>query len=105
MILPLNSSCNKKKKCKVIVTVQDTLGKALSGATVKLDCSSCPAGPGGSPLQAQEDLTDGAGKASFTFDFEGVLDIRVVAKTGQTANGLVKLVPGKTVEAYVKIAI
>jgi hypothetical protein len=105
MITLSATSCNRPKPCKVIVNVSDVLDKPLSGASVRLDCNSCPSGSSGGPLQEQEDVTDGSGKATFSFDHEAVLDILVITKTGQTSNGIIKLVPGKTIERFIKIAI
>ncbi|HEY6161259.1 MAG TPA: hypothetical protein VI112_08550 [Bacteroidia bacterium] len=98
VILPV--SCKKETTCYANITVVDaTSGLAVSGATVKLDCSTCPTT---STLQTDQTTTDASGRASFTFKYEAVLDIHVNLQT-RSATGVIKLEAGKTVEKTVSL--
>lgn len=101
-VLPL--SCKKETTCYANITVVDaTTNAPVSGATVKLDCSTCPPpGNGQSLSTADQQTTDGSGKASFTFKYEAVLDIHVTLQS-RTASGVIKLEAGKTVEKTVPL--
>ena len=98
IILPI--SCKKETTCYANITVIDaTTLVPVTGATVMLDCSSCP---NNSTLQTDQTSTDASGRAAFTFKYEAVLDIHVTLGA-RTATGVVKLEAGKTVEKTVSL--
>ena len=93
-------SCKKETTCYANITVLDASTQApVVGATVKLDCSTCPTN---STLQTDQTTTDASGRAAFTFKYEAVLDIHVTLGS-RTATGVVKLEAGKTVEKTVSL--
>ena len=96
----LQTSCNKETQCDAIVTVLDTVGNPIVGALVKLDCNNCPPPPPGSSatLQTNQQTTDGSGRASFSFQYEAVLDITVTHQSHTTTTGIIKLEAGKTTD-------
>jgi len=100
MVVTTQTSCNKETQCDAIVTVLDTVGSPIVGATVKLDCNNCPPPPPGSSatLQGNQQTTDAAGRASFSFQYEAVLDITVTHPTHVTTTGIIKLEAGKTTD-------
>ena len=98
LVLPM--SCKKETTCYANITVLDAVTQAaVTGATVMLDCSTCP---NNSTLQTDQTTTDASGRASFTFKYEAVLDIHVTLGN-RTATGVVKLEAGKTVEKTVNL--
>ena len=98
VVLPV--SCKKETTCYANITVLDaTTNAPVTGATVKLDCSTCPTT---STLQTDQTATDASGRAAFTFKYEAVLDITVTLGS-RTATGVVKLEAGKTVEKTVAL--
>ena len=92
----LHFNCKKETTCYANVTVVDVNGTPVTGATVKLDCSTC--NNTNSTLQIDQATTDASGRASFTFKYEAVLDIHV---NGGSPVGVVKLEAGKTVDRTV----
>lgn len=94
----VGTSCNKETQCDAVITVLDTVGNPIVGATVKLDCNGCPPPPPGSSatLQGDQQTTDGSGRASFSFQYEAVLDITVTHPTHTTTTAILKLEAGKT---------
>ena len=102
----LNTSCAKETQCDAVITVIDTVGNPVVGATVTLDCNNCPSPPPGSSstLQTGDQTTDASGRASFTFKYEAVLDITVTSvNPAGTATGIIKLEAGKTTEKTVTV--
>lgn len=95
-----NISCNKPTDCKVIVTVQDSAGSPVSGATVKLYSSNPPGQIEGTTT------TDGSGNADFTFKLPAIFDIAATKTTTsgtKTGTGIIQLQIGQTVQATVTI--
>ena len=95
--LGLNSSCQKKTDCKLIITTHDVVGNAVGGATVKLYANVKTAS--GATVEADlkaEGQSDGGGSSSYTFKLPAILDVKVVSG-GLTGVGIVKLEEGKTV--------
>jgi hypothetical protein len=100
MTVILPASCKKETTCYANITVLDaTTNAPVVGATVMLDCSTCPTQ---STLQTDQTTTDASGRAAFTFKYEAVLDIHVTLGS-RTATGVVKLEAGKTVEKEVSL--
>lgn len=94
------TSCKKETTCTAEITVLDaTTNQPVTGATVMLDCSTCPTT---GTLQSDQTVTDASGRCSFSFKYEAVLDIHVTLQT-RTATGVVKLEAGKTVEKTVAL--
>ncbi|MBP8033435.1 MAG: hypothetical protein KAZ71_02495 [Bacteroidia bacterium] len=101
--LGINSSCQKKTDCKLIVTIHDSVGNAVSAATVKLFANVKTAS--GSTVEADlkaEGVSDGGGTSTYTFKLPAILDVKVVAGT-KTGIGIVKLEEGKTVEKIITV--
>lgn len=99
--LGLNSSCQKKTDCKLIVTTHDALGNVVSGATVKLFANVKTAS--GSTVEADlkaEGVSDGGGTSTYTFKLPAILDVKAVSDT-LDGIGIVKLEEGKTVEKII----
>ena len=94
------TSCKKESQCDALITVLDTVGNPVVGATVKLDCNGCPPPQSGSTntLQTDQQTTDASGRAAFAFKYEAVLDITVTHPTHLTATGILKLEAGKTTD-------
>lgn len=95
--LGLNSSCQKKTDCKLIITTHDVVGNAIGGATVKLYANVKTAS--GSTVEADlkaEGQSDGGGSSSYTFKLPAILDVKVVSGS-LSGIGIVKLEEGKTV--------
>ena len=87
----LQTSCAKESDCDAVVSVVDTVGSPIVGATVKLDYN-------GGGLQSDQQVTDASGRASFTFKYEAVLDITVTHPQHALTTGIIKLEAGKTVD-------
>jgi uncharacterized membrane protein len=98
----VNTSCQKETESNATIIVVNSMGGApVVGATVVLDCNTCqPVGT----LQTATEITDGSGRATFTFQLEAVLDVTVTHPTGTpTATSVVKLEAGKSVEKTVPL--
>jgi len=96
MILPVIqiSSCKEDTQCEAVVTVNDTSGSPLQGATVRLFAGQIE----------QTGTSDVVGQAEFKFDHPAILDI-VATDTlfpGDTAKGILKLEEGEKVRKTVQ---
>ena len=88
-------ACRKNTECTATITVFDTTGKVISGASVRLYTGVAKSGY--SNIE-QSVVTDAGGQAVFVFKLQGIFDIDVT-KGGVTKikAGVVKLEPGKSV--------
>lgn len=97
-----SSSCKKETDCTAVITVLDTAGLPVSGASIKLFSTLATTN---SQLQEQTLTADSKGEATFVFKHQAILDIAATHITlfpGDTAKGLVKLEPGQTVKETVE---
>ncbi len=70
------SACKKTEPCKAIITVVDTLGRPVVGATVVLRQDSVVNAQTGVRADLyQEQLSTGTGEAFFEFKWEAVLNL------------------------------
>ena len=104
-----NTSCNKDKKTHGKVTVNDTAGRPIASATVKLSSPpSVPpsaAHPNGGDL-VYSGVTDGAGVANFEIPLPGIWDIKATSTNfpGMNGKGILRLdEPSKSTEVIVVI--
>lgn len=87
------ASCKKDTECVGIVTVQDTLGKALPGATVRLFAGDIN----------RTETTDAAGQARFEFISPAILDIEASHPGySYTIAGMITLEEGKEIKQTVR---
>jgi hypothetical protein len=102
-VLALTStSCKKDTDCTAVITVLDTAGVPVSGASIRLFSSLATTN---SQLQEQILVADSKGEATFVFKHQAILDITATHSLlfpGDTAKGLVKLEPGETVRETVE---
>lgn len=97
MVISFSSSCKKEGPAEVVITVTDTLGKAIQGAMVTLRQDSVNNPVNGVQASVNEQqLTDGSGQAYFSFDLEAVL-VAEAEKGTRTARDFVRLEQSKTV--------
>jgi hypothetical protein len=88
------SSCKNDTECEAVVTVNDTAGLPLQGATIRLFAGEVE----------QFGTSDAAGQAEFTFEHPAILDI-IATDTlfpGDTAKGILKLEEGEKVRKTVQ---
>lgn len=91
------TSCKKETDCTAVITVLDTAGVAVPGASIKL-YSSLP----GATLQEQTLPSDSKGQATFVFKHQAILDIEVTHTQFGVVEGIVKLEVGETVHETVE---
>ena len=98
-IVFVSSSCNKDKTCHGKVTVVDTNGVKLSGATVKL------AAPSVNGDVVYNGTTDGSGEANFEVKLPAIFDVTATHPTqAGTGVGVLRLdEPGKQANVEIKI--
>jgi len=100
------TSCKDKTgPCGAVITVTDSLGKRISGATVKLYPDSSAYGPGSPPVDPtiiQTAVTDVVGQASFSYKLEAVLLIDA-AKGAKTGRDYIRLENNTTVSKTVVV--
>lgn len=95
-----NIGCLRETDCTAVITVvYASTGQPVVGATVKLDCSTCPQT---GTLQEDQQITDGSGKTNHVFRYPAVLDVTITSPAGG-ANGVIKLEEGETVEKTFQI--
>ncbi|MES2592305.1 MAG: carboxypeptidase-like regulatory domain-containing protein [Bacteroidota bacterium] len=96
------SSCKKDKTCYGKVTVVDTAGVPVAGATVRLGAPSVNGTKTFEPA-----TTDGSGVANFELKLPAILDIEAEkpsAYPGMLGKGILRLdEPGKTAEVTVTL--
>lgn len=92
------SSCKKTTPAVAVITVKDTLNKAVAGAKVVLrnDSVTSPV-TGVQANKYQEGTTDTQGRVEFTFDLEAVLFVEVT-KGALFEKDYIRLEQSKTVE-------
>ena len=96
----VSTSCNKDKTCHGVVTVVDTNGAKIAGATVNL------AAPSVSGDVVYNGTTDGSGQASFDVKLPAIFDVTAThpGYPGTTGVGVLRLdEPGKDADVTVKI--
>ena len=90
-------SCKKDGPCQAIITITDTAGIAVKGATVILRQDAVVNPTTGAQANVyQEGTTDVYGKASFEFKLEAVLNIEA-SKGTKIGKDYVRLEQSKTV--------
>ncbi|MBK7965689.1 MAG: hypothetical protein IPK10_10680 [Bacteroidetes bacterium] len=97
------SSCKKTKDCEAIITVVDTLGRAVPGAKVVLRQDSVVNPQTG--VRADifgEQFTTSNGEAIFSFKWESVLNVEVTSLT-TSAKDYIRLEQSKTVRKTVTV--
>lgn len=96
------TSCKKDKTCHGKVTVIDTAGVPVAGATVKLDAANAT-------KVFETATTDGSGVANFELKLPAILDIKAEkpsAYPGMVGKGILRLdEPGKTAEVTVTLKL
>ena len=98
-VMFISTSCNKDKTCHGKVTVVDTNGAVIAGATVHL------AAPSVSGDVVYDGTTDGSGQASFDVKLPAIFDV-TAEHPGYSGTGVGVLrldEPGKDAEVTVKI--
>lgn len=94
-------SCKKKKPTEAEITVEDSVGKPLAGATVYVNSKN------NTPPGVVEDsqVSDSRGKTFHTFQNEAILQVEVSKQTGSgtvTGYGILRLEEGKKVDLTIK---
>ena len=103
------SSCQKEKETIVVITIKDTSGNVVPGATVKLFPDYTPSSVTGfypSESLTKIEVTDTQGRVQFTYELEAILNINVSKVNGNdTLNGVsvVRLLKEKTVTKTVEV--
>lgn len=91
------SSCKKEGPCQAIITVTDSAGVAVKGATVVLRQDEVINPTTGAQANVHaEGTTDTYGKATFEFKLEAVLNVEA-SKGTKTGKDYVRLEQSKTV--------
>ncbi len=100
VVMFISTSCNKDKTCYGKVTVVDSNGTAISGATVHL------AAPSVNGDVVYDGKTDGSGQASFDVKLPAIFDVTATHPGyAGTGVGVLRLdEPGKESDVTVKIA-
>ena len=101
--LVFNSSCQKNTDCKLTILTKDSIGNALSGATVKLYANVKTST--GATVEADLKATgvsDGGGSSTYTFKLPAILDVKVVLGS-KTGIEIVKLEEGKKVDKTITV--
>lgn len=96
------TSCKKDTECTAVITVLDTAGAPVAGASIRVYSTLASTKD---QLQEQTLISDTKGSATFVFKYQAILDIAATNSTlfpGDTAKGLVKLEPGETVKEEVQ---
>lgn len=97
------SSCKKTTDCEAIITVVDTLGRAVPGAKVVLRQDSVVNPQTGVRADIfSEQFTTSSGEAIFSFQWEAVLNVEVTASTA-SAKDYIRLEQSETVRKTVKV--
>lgn len=100
------TSCEDKTgPCGAVITVTDSLGKRVQGATVTLRPDSSVYAPGSPPVDTsvtQTAITDVVGQATFSYKLEAVLIIDA-EKGLKTGRDYIRLESAKTVSKTVVI--
>ena len=95
-------SCKKNGPTVAVITVQDTLGKPVSGAAVTLwQDTSTSTQTGYKAIIHQTGTTDASGNASFEFQYEAYLNI-LATKNKDSATGIIQLKEHETVNQTVR---
>ena len=94
----LTWSCKKTTPAEALISVRDTNGKAVSGATVVLKQDTVVNSTTGVKADIYEEkITNSEGQAFFSFKWEAVLNVEVTKGT-QVETDYIRLQQSKTVE-------
>lgn len=102
--LGLNTSCQKKTDCKLIVKTVDEAGLPVAASAIKLYANVKTSS--GATVEADlkaEGLSDGGGSSTYTFKLPAILDVKATGPGTLTGVGIVKLEEGKTVEKTITV--
>lgn len=107
----MSTSCQKETDCKATVKCVDTLGNAMSGATVLLFAQvKDPNDPNGTITYTADvkasGTTDAGGQVNFTFKLPAIFDVRASKVEGTKTlegNSILKLEAGETVSKTVSV--
>ena len=103
MIVMMATACKKAGPCEALVTVIDSLGKRVQGATVVLRQDSVINPTNGSQGAINEvGITNSSGQAYFTFKLEAVLILEAIKGT-KSARDYLRLEQGEQVAKTVVI--
>ena len=104
LFIPAFFSCKKDDPTKAIITVLDTNGVPVVGATVAVfDTTSVQQQYGTKAKIFDWKISDGSGKTEHTFKWEAFLFVSAIrADSSDTAVGYVRLEYQKTVESTVQ---
>jgi|GEM_PF-553552 len=103
LILATSSfSCKKTGPAEAVITVQDSFGKPVAGATVVLRQDTVKNANGVQASIYEKKISDSQGNASFSFKWEAVLNVE--AKKGlDSGSTYIRLEQSKTVPKTVVI--
>jgi hypothetical protein len=97
MVISFSTSCKKEGPASAVITITDTLGRTISGATVTLRQDSVTNPVNGVQASVnQQQSTDQFGQAYFSFDLESVLIVEAEKGT-MSARDFIRLEQSKTV--------
>lgn len=107
----MSTSCQKETDCKATVKCVDTLGNAVSGATVLVFAQvKDPNDPNGTITYTADvkasGTTDGGGQVNFVFKLPAIFDVRATKEAGSIlleGNSILKLEAGETVSKTVTL--
>ena len=103
LTLILMPSCNKNTDCIAVVSIIDTGGNPVAGATVTLFKTNVTQYNGVTANVTQTQVSDGSGGTTFTFALPAVLDITAVTKT-KSGKGQISLQVGETVQQTIRVS-
>lgn len=103
------TSCKKEKDIVAIITVKDSSGNLVSGATVTLypaPVHSQTSGDLPNSSLTKSNVTDANGKVQFTYELEAILNVeatKTILPNTYTGKNIIRLLKGKTVEKTIEI--
>jgi hypothetical protein len=89
LFLMVAAGCNKDTDCKGVITVLDSAGQPVAGATVKLSSGD----------MTDQQTTDASGKSHHVLKLPAILDIYV---NGSPTGKVIRLQAGETAEVTVQ---
>src|SRR5271166_5588141 len=98
----LTPSCSKNQNCTAVVSIIDTGGNPVAGATVTLFKTNVTQYNGVTANVTQTQISDGSGSTTFTFALPAVLDITATTTT-KSGKGEISLQVGETVTQTVRV--
>jgi hypothetical protein len=94
----INTSCNKEKPGKAVITVVDSLNLPVYNAIVNLNSNNNPE-PG---IVKDKKTTDNNGKTYHEFPLECILQVEVTKGLIEAPKSNIHIIPGETAELTVK---